>query len=213
MQRIDALLRSEAATLFVLVVALLAQMPHAADVFAIMDGGEGWLAIAHAGAFAVALELAVLLFVVRGETAISWGFAGISVLMNLSHYYLNGTQFLTVTAAPAILISVSLPLAIVLYSHSIARERNPATGATDATPVATTVAKPQKTQPAPAQRPTAGTKKIVTPRQPEILRLIGEGVETRAAIAKVLKVNPATIGRDIRDMQAAGVSVNGFGGK
>lgn len=91
----------------------------------------------------------------------------------------------------------------------------PATDAATPAPVPT-VAKPQKTQPAPAQRPTVADDAFhtdLTPRQHNILRLIGQGVETNTDLAKYLDVHPATIGRDIKAIQSAGVSVNGFGGK
>lgn len=40
---IIAALRTPVATLAVLCMALLAQLPHAADVFRMIVGGEGWL--------------------------------------------------------------------------------------------------------------------------------------------------------------------------
>lgn len=56
-------LRSTNATLIVLVLALIAQMPHAADVFRLIVYGDGIAATVHSYAFAVALELAVLAYV------------------------------------------------------------------------------------------------------------------------------------------------------
>ena len=61
---IIAALRTPVATLVVLVAALLAQLPHAADVFRLVVHGDGWWQIAHSYSYAIALELAVLLFVV-----------------------------------------------------------------------------------------------------------------------------------------------------
>ena len=64
------LLRSKEATLSVLVIALIAQIPHAAYVFThIGKQQETWFSFGHGGAYAIALELAVLLFVVRRRQA------------------------------------------------------------------------------------------------------------------------------------------------
>jgi hypothetical protein len=114
---IIAALRTPVATLAVLCMALLAQLPHAADVFRMIVGGEGWLAIAHGYAYAVALELAVLLFVVQRRDAESYLFAGVSVLVNLSYYALHGIDLFSIAALPAWLVSIALPAAIARYSH------------------------------------------------------------------------------------------------
>lgn len=209
MHRIDSALRSELATLAVLVAALAAQMPHAARLFASLASGDGAI---HSWLYAVALETAVLVFVVRGRRNVSYMFAAVSVAVNLSYYAIAGVVLWDLQAFPAWLVSISLPVAIMLYSHDMAaHSAQPATAAQDAettepAPIATET---PKSQPAPAQRPTVQ----LTTRQNDILRLIQDGAETRAEIANVLDKHPATIGRDIKAMQKAGVSVNGFGGK
>jgi len=98
-------------------MALIAQLPHAADVFRLIVGGEGWAAVAHGYAYAVALELAVLLFVVQRRDAESYLFAAVSVLVNLSYYALHGIDLFSVAALPAWLVSIALPVAIARYSH------------------------------------------------------------------------------------------------
>jgi len=110
-------LRTPVATLVVLGMALIAQLPHAADVFRLIVGGEGWTAVAHGYAYAVALELAVLLFVVQRRDAESYLFAAVSVLVNLSYYALHGIDLFSVAALPAWLVSIALPVAIARYSH------------------------------------------------------------------------------------------------
>lgn len=119
------LLRSSIATLIVLALALVAQSNHAAYVFmAIPHNGDpvlfSWFERVHGNLFAAALELAVLLFVVRGRTYESYTFAIVSVLMNLAYYHLHGISLFSVQALPAWLVSGSLPAAIALYSHSVA---------------------------------------------------------------------------------------------
>lgn len=126
--RILNTLKTNNATLVVLVLALCAQIPHAADVFRLipytLSGAEqsapSWWQYIHGYLFAVALELAVLLFVVRGHQRESYGFAVVSVAMNLAYYNLHGVWLFAVSAIPAWLVSVSLPAAIALYSHAVA---------------------------------------------------------------------------------------------
>ena len=112
-------LRSPLATLIVLCSALLAQLPHASDVFRMIVAGNGWPAILHGFTYAVALELAVLLFVVQHRNVESYIFAAVSILVNLSYYYLHGVALLSVAALPAWLVSIALPAAIAQYSHLI----------------------------------------------------------------------------------------------
>lgn len=114
------LLKSPLATLVVLCSALLAQLPHAADVFRMIVMGSDWLAKLHSYTYAVALELAVLLFVVQRRNVESYFFAFVSILVNLSYYYLHGVALVSIAALPAWLISIALPLAIAQYSHLIA---------------------------------------------------------------------------------------------
>ena len=118
--RILSLLRTPTAILVVLVIALCAQIPHAADVFRLIAGHGGILPSVHSYLFAVALELAVLLFVVQHRHIESYIFAVVSVAMNLSYYHLTGIDLLSVVALPAWLVSVALPVAIARYSHAVA---------------------------------------------------------------------------------------------
>lgn len=117
--RIITALRTPAATLVVLIAALLAQLPHAADVFRLVVHGDGLLHMLHGYSYAVALELAVLLFVVQRRNAESYAFALVSVCVNLAYYAQHGVQLFSVAALPAWLISVALPAAIARYSHLI----------------------------------------------------------------------------------------------
>jgi hypothetical protein len=97
MKSIIEILKSPNAVLGVLALALLAQMPHAADVFR-MTVHSAQTADAsiwekgHSYSYAIALELAVLLFVIQNRHIESYGFAAVSVLVNLSYYGLHGVN-------------------------------------------------------------------------------------------------------------------------
>ncbi len=122
MKSIIEILKSPNAVLGVLALALLAQMPHAAAVFrmtvhsANSQQASLW-EIGHSYSYAVALELAVLLFVIQNRHVESYGFAVVSVFVNLSYYGLHGVNLFAWSAFPAYLVSVALPVAIALYSH------------------------------------------------------------------------------------------------
>ncbi len=113
-------LRTPTATLIVLCSALLAQLPHAADVFRLIVMGDGLWPVLHSYTYAIALELAVLLFVVQRRNVESYVFAAVSILVNLSYYHLHDVHLWSVGAAPAWLVSIALPAAIAQYSHLIA---------------------------------------------------------------------------------------------
>ena len=112
-------LKSSNATLGVLALALIAQMPHAADVFKLIVHGSSVWATVHSYSYAIALELAVLLFVVQGRHLESYGFAAVSVCINLSYYYLHSVALFSPSALPAWLVSIALPIAIARYSHAV----------------------------------------------------------------------------------------------
>jgi len=133
--RAIAWLRTPIATLIVLIAALLAQLPHAADVFRLVVHGDGIWQVLHSYSYAIALELAVLLFVVQRRNVESYLFAAVSVCVNLAYYALHGVNLFTVAALPAWLISIALPAAIARYSHLIVDAAHVAPEPTqDATP-------------------------------------------------------------------------------
>lgn len=115
------LLRSQVATLVVLVLALIAQLPHAAEVFMQAGHVQGVWGTVHGYAYAVALELAVLIFVVQGRKLASYAFAAVSILVNLSYYAERETLW-SWSAFDAWLISFALSIALALYSHALAEE-------------------------------------------------------------------------------------------
>jgi hypothetical protein len=196
--RAIAWLRTPIATLIVLIAALLAQLPHAADVFRLVVHGDGIWQVLHSYSYAVALELAVLLFVVQRRNVESYLFAIVSVCVNLAYYALHGVNLFSVAALPAWLISIALPAAIARYSHLIA----------DATP--TTVA---PTQDAPVQRRKRNEPDTVPDATPEPLQVAQDAtddatptIDARAhalqmasdgmnasQIAKALQINYSTV--------------------
>jgi len=111
-------LQSSNAVLAVLVLALLAQMPHAQHVFFNRGSDAGWFGWVQSWFGAVALEFAVLVFVVRGKTLESWGFALFSVAINLVYYH--SPEIAWYTPRATWLLAAGLPVAIALYSHEVA---------------------------------------------------------------------------------------------
>ncbi len=122
MTRILTILRTPGAMLFALVLALVAQLEHTAQVFSMVVDATGIGAQLHAYAFAIAVETAVLLFVLAGHRWISYGFAGATALTNLSYYAMCGVVLFSVQGLPAWLMSLLLPAAIMGYSHTIAEQ-------------------------------------------------------------------------------------------
>lgn len=183
--RILVALKSSNATLAVLTLALAAQIPHAADVFRLIVHGNGWLSTVHSYGYAVALELAVLLFVVQGRHLESYGFAVVSVCINLSYYYLHSVALFSPAALPAWLISVALPIAIARYSHAVVE------------PVQHTVVEPVPTV-APVH---VGAEDVVQPvqsdKRQQAHNMHSEGF-TIAQIAKELSVHRNTVGGWLR---------------
>lgn len=120
MTKILDTLRTPGAMLVALVLALVAQLEHTAQVFMQVIGANGVYAQVHAYAFACAVEVAVLLFVLAGHKRISYGFALATFATNLSYYAMHDVALLSIAGAPAWLMSALLPCAVVGYSHTIA---------------------------------------------------------------------------------------------
>jgi len=115
-QNIIKHLKSSTAVIVVLTLALLAQMPHAHYVLYENSRDTGALSWIEAAVGAVALEMAVLVFTVRGNVPVSWGFAAFSVCINLMYYYQTNDSLFK---PEAWLLSAGLPAAIALYSHEV----------------------------------------------------------------------------------------------
>lgn len=113
------ILKSSNAVIVVLVLALLAQMPHAHYVLYNHSREQDWFGWGSAFVGAVALEIAVLVFTVRGNVRVSWGFAAFSVCVNLIYYYDTTASLYTPTNW---LLSAGLPVAIALYSHEVVEQ-------------------------------------------------------------------------------------------
>ena len=180
-----ARLRTPNAILIVLCSALLAQLPHAADVFRLIVLGDGIWATLHSYTYAVALELAVLLFVVQHRNIESYAFAVVSICVNLSYYALHGVQLFSVAALPAWLISIALPAAIAQYSHLIA-------AASDA-PAAQPAAPADDTPPAKHSTETPDEIGDIIPATPAQHAAQPETPRSSADIARELQVSRQTV--------------------
>jgi hypothetical protein len=118
MNRILDILRSPVAMMVALILALTAQGKHTADVFTFFShpGTPQWLSYA----FAAAVEVAVLLFVLNRHKHISYAFAVATFATNMVYYAIGGTALQSVALVPVVLLSALLPGVIVGYSHTIA---------------------------------------------------------------------------------------------
>ena len=207
--RAISFLRTPVATLAVLVTALVAQLPHAADVFRLAVSGHGLGAMLHSYSYAVALELAVLLFVVQRRNVESYIFAVASICINLAYYALHGVNLASVAAAPAWLISVALPVAIARYSHLIVDAAHEEVAQPVEQPVAPSVAPAidQVVHEEPVQR--ARVQVHAEPAQSDIpamdvrahaLQMHAEGFSV-AQIAQQLGANASTVRSWVRRAQ------------
>ena len=221
--RMIAWLRTPMATLVVLVAALLAQLPHAADVFRFVVHGDGLWQVAHSYSYAIALELAVLLFVVQRRNVESYLFAFVSICVNLAYYSLHGVNLFSWAALPAWLISIALPAAIARYSHlivdaGIAQDDTDETPQEDAQDVDTVAdAAPQIDATTTAQTaPTQARKRKATKRKPQKLtpeqrraQILESGMDDAATIAAQFKISLRTAQADIAATRDAMTKTNG----
>lgn len=202
-------LRTPLATLLALIAALGAQLPHAADVFRLIVHAQGDWAVQHSYLYALALETAILLFVVNDRRTESYVFAVVSVLTNLAYYHIHGIALFPpalelgawLDVLPPWLVSVALPIAIALYSHQLAgphSQKTPQNGQNDAETPKAVYSHPQ---PAPAQK-TPGSDAVAPGENGEgepgidkaerARQLLGEGL-TKAQIARELGVHRNTV--------------------
>ena len=205
MQRVNEFLRSEASTVLLLALALLAQTPHTASVFHRLAPDATGLAVQlswlHASAYAVALEFATLIFVVRAQRALAWTFALVSVGVNVAYYWRADMQLHEMLAAA--LVSVALPSAIAFYSHDVARR------ATHENPQRASArkrtAKRARTQADARTKPQVQAQPDATAqRRAAVQRALAAGALDRAQLAQEFGVHPATISRDVAAVRRNG---------
>lgn len=215
MNKILDILRTPGAMLVALVLALVAQLEHTARVFSMVIGAQGVWSQVHAYAFAIAVETAVLLFVLAGHRWISYGFAVATAATNLSYYAMHGVDLLSVAAIPAWLMSLLLPAAIVGYSHTIAESwpaqaHEPENATPDETPETvvetpeapvTIVAVPTHQNDAiDAPEPSYGEQMDARTRA---LLLARDNTMTSAEIARMVGAKDSTVRSWLRRAQAA----------
>lgn len=177
--------------LVLLALALIAQTPHTASVFHRLAPADGWFAWLHASSYAIALEFATLVFVVRKHSKLAWTFAIVSVLVNVAYYYsdaLSIAQWLQIA-----LVSLALPSCIAFYSHAMVEDR--AVLQDEKEPLQVEVL--QTTEPLQAE-----TRTVASDLQSALARLQGDAKEKylqlrnagfgNAAICKALDIKSGT---------------------
>ncbi len=224
MTRILTLLRTPGAMLAALLLALVAQLEHTAQVFSMVVGASGIASSVHAYAFAVAVETAVLLFVLAGHRWISYGFALATAATNLSYYAMHGINLFSIAALPAWLMSLLLPAAIVGYSHTIA-ENNPEAPAND--DEVSSVATVENVGVQVATNVESGTSRPETPERPKTgkkrsaqklsasqrrAQIASAGATDPAQVAAQFGVSVRTAQTDIASVRKGIVQVNGVHG-
>ena len=234
MNRILTVLRTPGAMLAALVLALIAQLEHTAQVFMLVVGAQGWPAQLHAYSFALAVETAVLLFVLAGHKRISYAFALATFATNLSYYAMAGVDLLSVQGAPAWLMSLLLPAAIMGYSHTIAERGEDARGKPTTTPAAPVLALPVASgetldatapEPVSAEQPATVTAAPAPARKPaqrktqrklaklsaaqRQAQIASSGVTDPSAIVAQFGVSLRTAQSDIAAVRSAVLAQNG----
>lgn len=218
-EKINAFLRSEAALLTLLAMALVSQTPHTAALFHRLsppaDGVANILAWLHAVAYAIALEFATLVFVVRGQRNLAWLFALVSIGVNLLYYAVGEMTILYIVSA--LLVSVALPSSIAFYSHGIAHSAQASqTSAQSAQNAAQDVAQfassaqdvaQSPAPPAHSSRNAQSARKAAQRR----LRIAEAGYTDAATIAAQFGVSLRTAQADIAAVRSAMQQTNGAG--
>ena len=209
------LLRSSWAVMITLSFMLYAQIPHTEYVFEhlVEEGPDGRL-------FAIGFESAILMLVVRQMHRWSWLFAGLSVLVNVSYYGLNGFEMYAhpLENWARWLFSILIPLGIATYSHILDMRENGAISFdvmrwasqlwrrwTEDEPIESDAemdtetsdvdveAVSQPSQPAPKKRPPRkATKRVSTNNKDVAHRMIRDG-KANGEIAEHLNVSPSTV--------------------
>jgi hypothetical protein len=115
-------LRSTGMIIFVVALCLLPQIISSASIFVSLSkfDKDSILRIL-SGLASIPLELAILLYVIRGKKNLSYFFCGISITMNVLYYWEspdNMKSFLSM-----LVIAVSLPIAIAFFSEEINQDK------------------------------------------------------------------------------------------
>ncbi len=232
-----------------LFTALLAQAPHAAAVFIRIAPHEAqwevYTSFVGAWVYAIALEGATAYFVWRNKLSWAIAFAVFSVAHNIA-YYMPSAWTVDVWGATltvsyifsAILISMSLPIAIAAFSHvqstsstmhqntpatpvavsgvMTGHSEQPTTEATHATNTAT-MAEPAPQTPivvvAPRATPTRKTKVRKTIRRPSPAQrqaqIASSGLTDAGAIAATFGVSVRTAQLDLEQIRKMTTQTNG----
>lgn len=228
-ERINAFLRSEAALLTLLAMALISQTPHTAVLFHRLspaaDGPANLATWLHAIAYAIALEFATLVFVVRGQRRLAWLFAGVSIAVNLLYYAVG--EITPIYVLSALMVSVALPSSIAFYSHSVAQHAGTAQvvannaaetpqDVTSSTAPETVVFAQTDATSADSAPATQSRKRTAKQRKPAKLtpeqrraQIAEAGIDNAAEVAAQYNVSMRTAQADIAATRQAMMSTNG----
>ncbi len=197
-----------------LFTALLAQAPHAAFVFNRVSQHsaewEVWAGALGALVYAIALEGATAYFVWKNNMWWAVGFAAFSIAHNIA-YYMPATWTFTAWGAEltvrdtfsAILISVSLPVAIAAFSHVQAQARHDKTVTTETKDETSTAPTDNTTtvQPvAPVDTPQPETvQQVDTAPAPLAPVVVSDKPVNKTQLAKLVGVSRTTITNWVND--------------
>jgi hypothetical protein len=238
MNRTLDILRSPVAMMVALMLALTAQGKHTADVFTFFShpGTPQWLSYA----FAAAVEVAVLLFVLNRHKHISYAFAVATFATNVVYYAIGGIALQSIALVPVVLLSALLPGVIVGYSHTIAEHTDTAPAQPQAEqaryrwqfwrkPLETPAELPTLNDttpapivaPVPAQSHSEAAGKTRKPRkvaktgkltqEQRRAQILSAGLQTSADVQRIFTVSKRTADGDLAEVRKALLQTNGNG--
>lgn len=121
MQKLLEYIKSDKGIALFSVLSLLVMLPHSAAVFYSLSRlGVEWFMILQAVLFAVSVDGAVLIFVLRGKTKHSVGFTIFQVITNVFYYWTYIEEGKTFEFGASVFLSTVLPVTLAAYSHEIA---------------------------------------------------------------------------------------------
>lgn len=133
LDRIINFCKSDRGPALAILLSLTVMIFHTAATFytvSIPDTAIGWIKTAGilgmSIVFAISVDLAVLIFALRGRKVISWLFSAFQIVVNVSHFQqMNDGSALQWVQ---VFISFALPVAIAIFSHEIKEAKESESG-------------------------------------------------------------------------------------
>jgi hypothetical protein len=113
MKKIREFIISEEGIMLWTILLLIVMVSHTSYIFYNHAVTKDLLSIIMSIIYAIAVEIAILIFVLKGRTKLSLTFGFFQVIINLFYYYESLNEY-----AP-LLLSIEIPLALAAYSHEI----------------------------------------------------------------------------------------------